>query len=104
MIIKELEENVIRRREIATDVLSKLINLINKKGPLSVNISTKVLEGIPTINFVNIMDKFLDEVHLKIFSCNNGMYPTEVESGNVKEKINLQYFEVINIINYGEVL
>ena len=100
-MFEELDFDVIRRREINDNVLSKLIN---KQGKLSVKISADILKGIPTVNFSKIMDNLANDVYLKISAWDDGKYPTEVVSGKYKGQVDLRYFEIINIIDKGELL
>jgi len=100
-MFEELDFDVIRRREINDNVLSKLIN---KQGKLSVKISADILKGIPTVNFSKIMDNLANEVYLEIFPWEDGKYPTKVKSGNYKEIVYLRYFEIMNILDKSELL
>ena len=86
-MFEELGEDVIRRREINDNVLSKILN---KEGHLSVKIPAKVLKSIPTINFESIKDHLTNDVHLK--------------SDKFEGLVHLRYFEIINIIDKGELV
>jgi hypothetical protein len=101
MMFEELADDVMRRREINDNVLSKIIN---KEGSLSAMIPLKTLKTIPTINFESIKDHLTNDVHLKFFGLVDGKYPTEVKSGKFEALVHLRYFEIINIIDKGELV
>jgi len=100
-MFEELGEDVLRRREINDNVLSKILN---KEGHLSVKIPAKILKSIPTINFESIKDHLTNDVHLKFFGLVDGKYPTEVKSDKFEDLVHLRYFEIINIIDKGELV
>ena len=50
------------------------------------------------------MDNLSNDVYLKISAWDDGKYPTEVVSGKYKGQVDLRYFEIINIIDKGELL
>ena len=100
-MFEELGEDVLRRREINDNVLSKILN---RKGSFSAKIPVKILRTIPTINFASIIDELSNDVYLKFSGVNDGHYLTEVKSGKYEGTVKLRYFEIINIIDKGELV
>jgi len=104
----ESNEDIVRRREIYDNVLSKFIK---KEGILNLRISKEILQGIPTISFApeqKLIERFSSSkyVDLKVFPSteDSKKYPTKVTSGSYEGEVNLRYFEIINIIDKGELL
>ncbi len=82
-----------------------LIKLIKKMDKITVKISAEDLKKFFTINLNDIIDELESDVYFHITAINNEeKFPTFIINQKCEKVVNLELFEVINIINFGNIL
>ncbi len=101
-MLLEINENI--KDEKNKIIENVLIKLIKKMDKIAVKISAEDLKKFFTINLNDIIDEFESDVYFYITINDKGEFPTFVINKKCEKVVNLELFEIINILNFGNLL